>query len=160
MKVYVVVVGKLRGPLEPAVREFEERASRYWKLEILEVDAGLKRGGDRSAEAVRTAEGTRITERVPQGGERWALTRTGMGLTSEALTNELHDRTLHGGGPITFLLGGAFGLERTLLDEAQRRISLSRMTLPHDLARLLLMEQLYRAGTLLRNEPYHKGGGL
>ncbi len=160
MKILMLAVGKVRGTLERSVREFEERAARYWKLEIVEVAAGLKSGGDRDATAVLAAEANRIAGRLPEEGELWALTRVGKGMSSETFADELGTRALHGGPSITFLIGGAFGLDPELQStRVHRAISLSRMTLPHEMARLLLAEQLYRAGTILRNEPYHKGGG-
>lgn len=158
MRITLLVVGKIRGPLEPAIHEFEERARRYWRLEMVEVDAGLKGGDKRGAEEVRAAEAERIRERLPPDQEVWGVTRRGKGISSKALAEELGSRALHGMGSVTFLVGGAYGLDDTLLRESHRRISLSPMTLPHEMARLLLVEQLYRAGTLLRNEPYHKGG--
>lgn len=157
MKITVLIVGQRRGPLAPAVLEFEERASRYWKLEIVEVDAGTGRGGAPDEDEVRRAEGRRLRARLPEAEEVWALTRGGKGTSSEELARTLGDRALRGAPGVTFLIGGAFGLDRDIVQEADRRLSISAMTLPHAFARLVLAEQLYRAGTILRNEPYHKG---
>jgi len=157
MKILIVAVGRVRPPLDVAVREYESRAARYWKLEVVEVDAGVGRGGAVEPDEVREAEGERIRARVPDGGELWLLTRKGTGVTSESLAATLGDRALHALPPVALCIGGAFGFSRKLEEESRRRISLSTMTLPHEMARLVLAEQLYRAGTILRGEPYHKG---
>ena len=158
MKISVLVVGKLRGPLESAVREFEERAARYWKLETTEVEAGGGKGGESRVDATRRAEGRRLLKRLGKESESWALTRKGVGMSSRGFARMLGTRALHGASELTFLIGGASGLDRAILEAADHRFSLSSLTLPHDMARLLLAEQLYRAGSILRNEPYHKGG--
>ncbi len=154
MKVTVVVVGRVRGPLAEAVAEYEERAARYWKLEVVEVDAGA--GGREDVGAVREAEAERILARLPEGPEVVALTREGGPMGSRALAFWLGERALHGSPGVTFVIGGAHGLGKAVL-ERSRHVSLSAMTLPHEMARLVLAEQLYRAGTILRGEPYHKG---
>ncbi|MEX2530296.1 MAG: 23S rRNA (pseudouridine(1915)-N(3))-methyltransferase RlmH [Gemmatimonadota bacterium] len=156
MKLIVVAVGGVRGPLEAGIREYLQRASRYWKLEVVEVDAGAP-GRDPAPERVRREEGERITARIPADCEYWVLTREGRGLSSAEWARVLEDRALHGGRDLALVVGGAFGLDPDILRGARRRISLAHVTLPHELARLVLLEQLYRAGTILRNEPYHKG---
>lgn len=157
MRLLVVVVGRVRGRLGPAVAEFEERAGHYWKLEVHEVNAGIQSGGQPDPERVRAAEAERIRERLPRGIETWALTRKGKALSSTGLAKLLQNRQLHGGRDLAFVIGGAFGLDARFLREARRRVSLASVTLPHEMARLVLAEQLYRAGSILRGEPYHKG---
>lgn len=153
MKVTVIAVGRVKGPLSPAVRDFQERASRYWSVDVVEVDEG--RGED--PDDVRSDEARRLLSRIPDETELWALTRKGKGITSRGLAFYLEALAVRGAPGIAFVLGGAHGLGEALLERAGRRLSLSPMTLPHDLARLVLVEQLYRAGTIRRNEPYHKG---
>jgi 23S rRNA (pseudouridine1915-N3)-methyltransferase len=155
MKIRVVVVGRVRGVLADAVAEYEERASRYWKLEVVEVEPGG--GGREDAEAVMAAEGERILGRIPEHAELLALDRTGKPLSSRALARHLGERAVHALGDVAFAVGGAWGLAPAVRQRAARRISLGALTLPHEMARLVLAEQLYRAGTILRNEPYHKG---
>lgn len=152
MKISVVVVGKA-GSLGPAIREYEERAARYWRLEVVEVRQG--RGG--TASEVMRSEADNIRARLRPGFNRVALTREGRRFSSPELA-----RWLEGVAPtpvkgVHFLVGGAFGLDSGLMDECGLRLSLSSFTLPHDFARLLLAEQIYRAGTILGNQPYHKG---
>jgi len=157
MKVSVLAVGKPRGALESIIREFEVRAARYWRLEIIEVESGSGGKARRDPRAAQAAEGKRLLARVPAGSQKWALTRDGSRISSSALAAELGDMAVTGAPGVSFLLGGAFGLDGNVLAEAHRKVSLSAMTLPHEIARLVLTEQLYRAGTILRNEPYHKG---
>lgn len=159
MKIRIVVVGRNRGPISESIREFEARVAHYWKLEVVEVDSGIGRGGTHDESEVRRAEAERLRNRLPREGEVWALTRTGDELGSSDLAARLGKLAVSGSAGVTFLIGGAFGLDDSLLKPPHRTLSLSRMTLPHAIARLFLVEQLYRAGTILRNEPYHKGGG-
>ena len=156
MRVEVIVVGRCRGPLAEAVAEYEERAGRYWKMRVTEVDEGVK-GGRAEPDRVREAEAERILSRVPDGLELVALTREGKGMSSPTLSRFLSRHAVRGSPGVSFVIGGAFGLGDEVLDRAARRLSLSPMTFPHDMARLFLAEQLYRAGTIARGEPYHKG---
>ncbi len=156
MKVRVLAVGKVRHPLAEAVAEYEARARRYWRLETIEVPAGA---GARRAEpeAVRRVEAERLLARIPAGGRVVALTRTGEGMNSRELARYLERLATEAVGGVTFVIGGAFGLSPRVMEGADRALALSRMTLPHEMARLVLAEQLYRAGTIVRGEPYHKG---
>lgn len=156
MKLTILAVGKVRGVLAEAVADYEERARRYWKLDVVEVDAGAP-GRSPEPERVMEAEGERLGGRIPEGVSVFALTRVGKGMGSRALARALEEHAVRSSPGVAFLIGGAHGLARSLLARADRRVSLSAMTLPHEMARLVLAEQLYRAGTILRGEPYHKG---
>ena len=150
----MLVVGKPRhGALAEATRDYETRAARYWTLDVME----LKEESGRSASAglVREREGLRMAERIPADARVVACDPGGDSMTSEAFADwlrDLRDRAQN----VAFLIGGAHGLADDLRLRANRRLSLAPWTLPHELARLVLAEQLYRAGTLLRGEPYHK----
>lgn len=154
MTVTLVVVGRVRGVLAEAVAEYEGRAAHYWKLEVVEVDAGA--GGKDDPATVMAAEGERILARLPAGAEVAVLTRDGKEMSSRTLADWLQDLALHG-QRVALVIGGAYGVHGDVLARARRKLSLSSMTLPHEMARLVLVEQLYRAGTILRGEPYHKG---
>ena len=156
MKVMVVVVGRARGDLAAAIGEYERRAGRYWKLEVVEVGQGAG-GGNAGPSEVQEAEGERILGKVPSQVEMVALTRTGSRMSSVKLARYLQEHAVRSSPGVAFVIGGAFGLHDEVLDRARRALSLSSMTLPHEMARLILAEQLYRAGTILRGEPYHKG---
>ena len=155
MKIQVVVVGKVRGSLQEAVDEYERRASRYWKLEVVEVPGGAGRGAPPAE--VMAAEAERIRARLGRGLELVAMTREGKGMDSKGLADYLDRLGVRSSPGAAFIIGGAFGLAPDLVSSSRRTLSLSAMTLPHEMARLVLAEQLYRAGTILRGEPYHKG---
>jgi 23S rRNA (pseudouridine1915-N3)-methyltransferase len=156
VKLTLIVVGKVKGSLDGAVADYEERSRRYWKLEVVEVAPGPAKGGS-DPDQIRAGEAERIRARLPEAGEVWVLNRDGESLSSVALARVLGQRGVEASPGITFVIGGAFGVDAELLRSADRRVSISPMTLPHEMARLVLAEQLYRAGTILRGEPYHKG---
>ena len=140
MKITAMVVGRAGALLKDAILEYETRAGRYWKFNVVEV-----------------ASEDRLLARLPERAQIVALTRTGEGMSSTDLADYLQDHALHSTPEVCFVIGGAPGLGADILDRAQKRWSLSNATLPHEMARLVLAEQLYRAGTIMRNEPYHKG---
>ncbi len=156
MNLTVLVVGPVRGPLAVAVTEYEERARRYWKLKVVEVPSGSG-GGSAVTQRVLEAESARILARIDDAAHVVALTREGVRWSSPELAAHLEELAVRSCREATFVIGGAFGLAPEVFDRAQVRLSLSSMTLPHELARLALAEQLYRAGTILRGERYHKG---
>ncbi|MYB07570.1 MAG: 23S rRNA (pseudouridine(1915)-N(3))-methyltransferase RlmH [Gemmatimonadetes bacterium] len=150
--VSIVAVGK-PGGLSPVIRDYEARAARYWRFEAVEV--AQARG--RAAAEVMRKEADSIRRRLRTGHLRVAVTRRGRRMSSPELARWL-ERLVSGPEPgVHFIIGGAFGLDARLREECDLSLSLSPFTLPHDLARVVLTEQLYRAGTILRREPYHKG---
>ena len=154
MRVLVVVVGKPREPgLAAAIGEFETRAARYWPLEVHEVREESARAA--SADLVRAREGARILGKVPPGADLVACDVEGDSMRSEAFARLLQ-RTRESARSVAFTIGGAYGLSDDVRARARSRLSLAPWTLPHELARLVLAEQLYRAGTIVRGEPYHK----
>ena len=153
MRLTVAVVGKPRNAaLAEAIHEYETRAARYWPLDVHEVKA--ERATSSDSRLVRKREGERLLERV--GSANFiACDLTGKSFSSERFAEWLRterdrDRDL------AFMIGGAFGLSDDLLSTATVRLSLAPWTLAHELARLVLAEQLYRAGSIIRGEPYHK----
>lgn len=156
MQVAVVAVGRPDRRVGPAIQEYEGRAARYWKLDVTEVRA-VRASKNRPVEDVRRDEAERLLTGVPEGMEIVALTRAGKGWSSERLARYLNGLAVNAAAGAAFVIGGAYGLDPTLLDRARHSLSLSALTMPHDLARLVLAEQLYRAGTIVRGEPYHKG---
>lgn len=156
----LVAVGKPRAPLDEPIRHYEGRLGHYWKFDVVEVDAGGGRKGASDPASVRAREGERILAHVPDGSTLWLVTRDGRKMASTDLAETLADRKLHSAPLLVFAIGGAFGFDPAVRRRAQQTLTLSAMTLPHELARLVLAEQLYRAGTILRGEPYHKGPDL
>ncbi len=152
MKISVVVVGKA-GLLGPAIGEYEARAARYWRMEVAEV----RQARGKAAAEVMRREAANIRARLRPGFDRVAVTREGRRFTSPELARWLEGVARTPAKGVHFLVGGAFGLDPGLKDECGLRLSLSSVTLPHDFARLVLAEQFYRAGTILGNQPYHKG---
>jgi 23S rRNA (pseudouridine1915-N3)-methyltransferase len=153
MRLIVAVVGKPRNAgLAAAIREYETRAARYWPLEVHEVRE--ERSGAQGAAAVRDREGVRLAGRT--GSARIvACSPGGRSLTSEEFTAWLQGER-EGERDTAFVIGGAHGLSDEILRRSSMTLSLAPWTLPHELARLVLAEQLYRAGSILRGEPYHK----
>jgi len=154
VRVALLTVGRPRqSGLADAIREYETRAARYWSLDVIEVKEESARG--LSVDQVREREGARLLERVTPDARVVACDPGGDVLDSEAFAawlGEQRDRAQN----VAFAIGGAYGLGDAVKRRATRRLSLAPWTLPHELARLVLAEQLYRAGTISRGEPYHK----
>jgi 23S rRNA (pseudouridine1915-N3)-methyltransferase len=154
MRLVVAVVGKARNPaLGEAIRDYEKRAARYWPLDVHEVRE--ERASGISIDKVREREGQRLADKVPARAQTVACAIGGRTLDSAQFADFLQnardqDRDL------AFLIGGAFGLPSELAAQSSVRLSLASWTLPHEIARLVLVEQIYRAGTIVRGEPYHK----
>lgn len=151
----LVVVGRVKGALADPIREYEQRVRHYFSFEALEVKEETATRG-RTPGQVMDAEGARLLARVPEGYEVMALHREGVSWSSERLAEHLERLGVGAVPGLALVIGGAYGLSRSVLDRADRLLSLSSMTLPHELARLMVTEQLYRAGTIIRREPYHK----
>jgi 23S rRNA (pseudouridine1915-N3)-methyltransferase len=155
MRVMLAVVGKPRhASLAAAIEDYEGRAARYWSLAIHEVKEEAARGGTPSS-LVREREGERLRARVGAGYRLVACTIDGERHSSEKFAAWL-GRERDADRDIAFAIGGAYGLSDALVAGASATLSLAPWTLPHELARLVLAEQLYRAGSILRGEPYHK----
>lgn len=154
MHFLVAVVGKPRDAnLAGAIANYEARAARYWPLRVQEVREEPGRSG--SPDVVRQREGQRLLELVPAGAQVVACDVSGRSMTSEEFARWLQDRRERA-VDVAFLIGGAYGLDVTVKARASSLLSFAGWTLPHELARLVLAEQLYRAGTINRREPYHK----
>ena len=129
MKVSLIAVGRVRGPAASVVADYEERAGRYWKLEVVEVSGGASRGSARPAE-VMAAEAERLLARVPDGAEIVLLDRAGKGMGSRDLARLLNRHAVHGTPGVAFLVGGAHGVAPEVREQARRVLSLSAMTFP------------------------------
>jgi 23S rRNA (pseudouridine1915-N3)-methyltransferase len=153
----ITVIGRTAAPFKDATLEYETRAGRCWKFDVIEVASGVGGRVKAHADRVIEAEEALLLARLPEHAQIVALTRTGRGMSSADLAGYLRDHALHSTADVCLVMGGAFGLGAGILDRAQKQWNLSDRTLPHELARLMLAEQLYRAGTIIKNEPYHKG---
>lgn len=155
MRWTIVALGKLKEPYwQDAVAEYLKRLAPYRPVELVELqDEKLETGRERAAQA-REAE--RVRSRIKPGAHLVALCERGEQLDSLALSGRLAELDHAGHREVVFVIGGANGLDPALLASADWRLGLSRLTLPHQLARLFLVEQLYRAERIRRGEPYHK----
>lgn len=150
----LAAVGKPRHPaVAAAIEEFERRAARYWPFEVREVRGESARSS--SERVVREREGERLAKVVPAAAHVVACDERGSSKTSEEFSAWLQAERERG-RDVAFLIGGAFGLSETVRAQARTQLRLAPWTLSHELARLVLAEQLYRAGTIVRREPYHK----
>ncbi|MGH7485720.1 MAG: 23S rRNA (pseudouridine(1915)-N(3))-methyltransferase RlmH [Gemmatimonadaceae bacterium] len=155
MRLVVAVVGKARNPaLGEAIRDYETRAARYWPLDVHEVREERAAGKTR-IDVVKDKEAGRLSERIPGGAHTVACEQGGRTLDSNQFADFLQ-RAREEDRDLAFVIGGAFGLASNLSSRAATRLSLAPWTLSHEIARLVLAEQIYRAGTIVRGEPYHK----
>src|SRR5689334_12398363 len=154
MRLVVAVVGKARhAALSEAIRDYEQRAARYWPLDVHEVRE--ERASGVPVEKVMQREGERLAERIPDGAQRVACEVAGKSFTSEQFADFLRTARDEDRG-VAFMIGGAYGLAPAVRTASTMKLSLAPWTLPHEIARLVLVEQIYRAGTIVRGEPYHK----
>ncbi len=153
MRFVVAVVGKPRdSALAAAIDDYETRAARYWPLEVHEVKE--ERGKHSAAEVVRR-ESERLLAAVPPGAGIVVCDASGESVSSEQFAAWMQT-SREAARDMAIIIGGAHGLSGDLKSHAGRRISMGKWTMPHEMARLVLAEQIYRAGTIIRNEPYHK----
>jgi 23S rRNA (pseudouridine1915-N3)-methyltransferase len=156
MRLLVVAVGKLRSaPMRALADDYEQRLRRYLKVEVIEVREARKVEAHNTEPAVRE-EGLAILAALPPGATLVAMDERGQMPTSVEFSQQIQQHMTYEPSDLAFAIGGALGLHREVLEASRRSLALSRMTLPHELARVTLLEQLYRAMTLLRGEPYHK----
>jgi 23S rRNA (pseudouridine1915-N3)-methyltransferase len=154
MRLVVAVVGKARNPaLGEAIRDYETRAARYWPLDVYEVRE--ERAAGMSLDKVKEREGIRLAAKVPERAQTVACEIGGKSLDSAQFAEFLQEAREQD-RDLAFLIGGAFGLSPTVATRSTMKLSLAPWTLPHEIARLVLVEQIYRAGTIVRGEPYHK----
>ena len=157
MKVSVIAVGKSDRLLKDALEHYEKSAGYYWNIEVSEIKSGITGRKGVSPGDVVKKESDRILHKIPNKAEVIALERTGKEMSSLDLSRYFQKYAFMAISEIVFVIGGAFGLHQEVLDRADRVVSLSSFTFTHGFARLILLEQLYRAGTIMRREPYHKG---
>ena len=159
MKITVLCVGKIKeNYFAEAVREYAKRLSRYAKLEIAEVED--EKTPDKASaaenEAIREKEGARLLTRLPEDAYVIALAIEGKAPDSVELSRKIEALSVAGKSHLCFIIGGSLGLSPKVLARADELLSFSRMTFPHQLMRVILLEQLYRSFRIMRGEPYHK----
>jgi len=159
MLVRIIAVGKIKERfLTEGIAEYEKRLTPYVKLTIVEV-ADEKRGVHASSgqeQVIKDREGDRILAAIPEGAYVVALDVRGKEMSSEALASRLHEWQLAGMNSIAMIIGGDLGLSKAVLARADLRLSISPMTFTHQMVRMILLEQVYRACRINSGEPYHK----
>jgi len=153
MDLVLAAVGRLRPSYREAADDYLGRLAHYTRMNEVEIREASRAG---SVERQRAEEAQRLESRLPAGAVVVALARTGEPWSSTEVSRRLA-RWQQEGRPVAILLGGSFGLDPAVIARAAHRWSLGPLTLPHELARVVVLEQIYRGFTILRGEPYHKG---
>jgi len=159
MKITIICVGKIKEKyFTMAIDEYTKRLSRYCKLEIIEVND--EKTPDHASEAeenqIKKLEGERILKNIKDGTFLIALAIEGSMLSSVELADKIEQLGVSGSSHLTFVIGGSLGLSNEVLNRADFKLSFSKMTFPHQMMRVILLEQIYRAYRINTNQPYHK----
>lgn len=159
MNINIICVGKIKEKyFVDAIAEYSKRLSRYCKLQIIEVKDEMTPDGASEAieEQIKRTEGERITSKIKPNTYTVALAIDGKTYDSPALAKHISKLSVDGNSEINFVIGGSLGLHSLVLSMANEKLSFSPMTFPHQLMRVILLEQIYRSYRIINNEPYHK----
>ncbi|MCM2676419.1 23S rRNA (pseudouridine(1915)-N(3))-methyltransferase RlmH [Alkalicoccobacillus plakortidis] len=159
MNISIVTVGKLKEKyLKQGIDEYTKRLGAYAKITITEVpdEKAPENLSQEDMRIIKEKEGERILSKISQDAHVIALAIDGKMQTSEDLAANLNQLALHGKSKICYVIGGSLGLSDKVLERANEKLSFSKMTFPHQLMRLILVEQVYRGFRINRGEPYHK----
>lgn len=159
MNIRIVSVGKIKERyIQEGIKEFSKRLSRYCNLDIIEIDdeKAPENLSEKEMEKVKTKEGERILAKIPQNAFIISLEIEGKQLSSEELSKKIDDLMVNGKNDICFVIGGSLGLSTDVINRSNYKLSFSKMTFPHQLMRLILLEQVYRGFRIMKGEPYHK----
>ena len=159
MKITVIAVGKIKEKFfTDAIAEYSKRLSRYCRLEMIQVaDEKTPDGASEALERqIKEKEGEKILSHISDGAYVIALAIQGKMLSSEQLAEKIDRLGIHGQSQIVFIIGGSLGLSDEVLKKSDYQLSFSNMTFPHQLMRVVLLEQIYRSYRIISGEPYHK----
>jgi 23S rRNA (pseudouridine1915-N3)-methyltransferase len=159
MRITVICVGKIKEKyFTLGIEEYKKRLSRYCKLDIIEVPDEKTPDNASAAEEIliKKKEGERILKNVKDGAYVIALAIEGKMLTSEELSEKIESLGINGDSNVVFIIGGSLGLDDEVLKRAEYKLSFSKMTFPHQMMRMILLEQVYRGYRIMKGEPYHK----
>ncbi len=159
MKIQIICIGKLKEKYwTDAVSEYSKRLSRFCDLEITELKESKlpDKASEAQEQAVIEEEGKNILKHVKDGSYVISLEILGKNLTSVELAEKMEELPLMGKSHVTFIIGGSLGLSRDVSKRADFKLSFSKMTFPHQMMRVILLEQVYRAFKINKNEAYHK----
>ncbi len=158
MKITIISVGKIKEKyLVEGIKEYSKRLSKYTKLEIIEVpdERAPENLSKKEMKIIKDKEGKKIESKI-KNSYVIALDIDGITFSSEELANKIEDIKTYNSSHVTFIIGGSLGLSSSILNNADLKMSFSKMTFPHQLMRLILLEQIYRSFRINNNEPYHK----
>ncbi|MGJ0848116.1 23S rRNA (pseudouridine1915-N3)-methyltransferase [Tissierella praeacuta DSM 18095] len=159
MNIRVIGVGKIKEKyIQEGIKEFTKRLSRYCSLDIVEIDdeKAPENLSEKEMDMVKNKEGDKILSKIPQSSFVIALVIEGKQLSSEDLSIKMKELMINGTNDISFVIGGSLGLSKGVINRSNFKLSFSKMTFPHQLMRLILLEQVYRGWRIMRGEPYHK----
>ncbi|WP_416434556.1 23S rRNA (pseudouridine(1915)-N(3))-methyltransferase RlmH [Priestia megaterium] len=159
MNISIITIGKLKEKyLKQGIQEYLKRLSSYAKVEIIELadEKAPENLSESEMEQVKQKEGERILAKISDDTYVIALAINGNQKSSEELAKEIDSLATYGKSKIAFVIGGSLGLSSEVMKRSNAALSFSKMTFPHQLMRLVLVEQIYRAFRIIRNEPYHK----
>ena len=159
LKITIACAGKIKETyLLEGIREYEKRLHAYCHVRwvVVQDEKTPEGSSPQMEEQIRTTEGERLLKRIPQDAYVIALAIEGRMLDSVAFSRHLDELAVKGNSHLVFVIGGSIGLSRAVLQRADEKLSFSALTFPHQLMRLILLEQIYRAFRISRNEPYHK----
>ncbi|WP_099360732.1 23S rRNA (pseudouridine(1915)-N(3))-methyltransferase RlmH [Fredinandcohnia onubensis] len=159
MNITIVTIGKLKEKyLIQGINEYLKRLTAYAKVDMIELadEKAPENLSESEMEQVKQKEGERILSKLSDDTHVIALAIEGKMKSSEQLADDLENLATYGKSKIAFIIGGSLGLSKDVMKRANDTLSFSKMTFPHQLMRLILVEQVYRAFRIIRNEPYHK----
>lgn len=159
MKITIISVGKIKEKyLKDAIAEYAKRLGKYCRLEIIEVadEKTPDQASETVEEGIRAKEAERILKNIKDDMYVITLEIQGKMLTSEELADKIETLGIQGKSSIAFVIGGSIGLGKVVSDRSDFALSFSRMTFPHQLMRVILLEQIYRGFRIINGEPYHK----
>lgn len=159
MNIRLITVGKIKEKyIQEGIKEYSKRLSRYCSLEIIEIEdeKAPENLSPKEMEIVKEKEGERILAKIPQNSFVIGLLIEGKQLSSEDLAEKIDSLMIDGVSDISFIIGGSLGLSDEVISRSNFKLSFSKMTFPHQLMRMILLEQIYRAWRIIKNEPYHK----
>lgn len=159
MRITIICVGKIKEEFyRKAVAEFEKRLSKYCKLEIIEVqdEQTPDKAGRALEEQIKEKEAARILKNIKEDAFVYTLEIDGENPDSVSFAKQLDQLAIRGQSHIQFIIGGSLGLHESVSKRADRALSFSKMTFPHQLMRVILLEQIYRSYRIIAGEPYHK----
>lgn len=159
LKISIISVGKIKEKyIKLGIDEFSKRLSRYAKLEIIELndEKAPENLSPRDMEIIKNTEGDAILSKIRPNSYTIALAIDGKNLSSESFAKKINDLSVSGNSHINFVIGGSLGLSDSVLKASDFKLSFSAMTFPHQLMRLILLEQIYRSFRINNSEPYHK----